>query len=272
MLNSIFSEETASASSPALLLVANYESGVGYAWWLMESFWCAIAERYAPQERVLLAYPLVTTIPDAIGQASMQLVTADFSNAGLVALWSQFRALRRWGVRTMYLTDRPTVSPRYLMYRLAGVRWILVHDHTPGNREAPGGLKRLLKRMLHSVPGIRASAVIGATPFVTRRHRTVNMVPAQLCFTAANGLPAAEAVVPVDVHTRFAIPRERRILVGVGRASPIKGVETVLGAVAKLVHERGIRDIHYLYLGDGPSWWSYGSGPIGSGSLNGSPS
>lgn len=253
MLNSISSEETpASMLSPALLLVANYESGVGYAWWLMESFWCAIAERYAPRERVLLAYPLVTTIPPAIGRAPVQLVTAEFAGSGIATLWSQFSALRRWGVRTIYLTDRPTASLRYLLYRLAGVRWIIVHDHTPGNREAPVGLKRLLKRMLHLVPMIRASGVIGATPFVTARHRTVNMVPSQLCFTATNGLPAAQAIEPVDVHARFGILKERRILVGVGRASPIKGVDTVLAAVAKLVHERGIQNLHYLYLGDGP--------------------
>lgn len=34
-----------------ILLVANWESDVGYAWWLMENFWATIAQYYRAQNR-----------------------------------------------------------------------------------------------------------------------------------------------------------------------------------------------------------------------------
>jgi glycosyltransferase involved in cell wall biosynthesis len=253
LLTSIESTEVSTKSGrPALLLVANFDSAVGYAWWLMESFWSVIADRYSDEERVLLAYPRLTALPPVIASAPISPVEADFTRRGPRALLAQLRLLREWRVRTMYLTDHPSASLRYALYRVAGVRWIIVHDHTPGNREAPVGLKRLLKMLVHRIPVLRASGVIGATEFVTRRHREVNQVTPGCSFTAANGLPDTLEERGVDVRGRFSIPSRRTILVGVGRASPVKGVATVLRAMAILVHERGIQDVHYLYLGDGP--------------------
>lgn len=55
-----------------LLLVANYESDVGYAWWLMETFWVWLADIAARQgQKTFLIYPKVTTVPASIASSSI---------------------------------------------------------------------------------------------------------------------------------------------------------------------------------------------------------
>ena len=62
-----------------LLLVANYDSGVGYAWWLMESFWVRLAERYHHYNNVVLAYPIISKLPASIMSAPIIVTELDFS-------------------------------------------------------------------------------------------------------------------------------------------------------------------------------------------------
>src|SRR6056297_2127090 len=95
-------------SRPALLLVANYDSDVGYAWWLMESFWVKLAEHYSPSNRVILAYPSISQLPQAIADAPLETVEQDFRGTHPGQVLKQCRFLRRHCVRAVYFSDRPT--------------------------------------------------------------------------------------------------------------------------------------------------------------------
>jgi len=236
----------------SMLLVANYDSDVGYAWWLMEGFWVALANRYAAEAQVLLAYPSISRLPQTIAEAPIEPMVADFTRATLGAVLAQWRLLRARRVRVMYFTDAPSLHWRYALYRLAGVRRIVVHDHTPGRRTAPGASAFAMKRALHRLPLFPADALIGVTPFVSRRHREVVGFPPARCFTAENGIPEATSTERLDVHGAFGIPAERQVLVAVGRAHHVKGIAVVLEAMAQLVHQQARRDVHFLFCGDGP--------------------
>ena len=64
-----------------ILLVANYASDVGYAWWLMENFWIQIADLFSQQGRkVFLMYPVVNTVPSEVSKSSIIIVEHDFSD------------------------------------------------------------------------------------------------------------------------------------------------------------------------------------------------
>jgi glycosyltransferase involved in cell wall biosynthesis len=151
----------------------------------------------------------------------------------------------------VYLTDGMVRDWRYAVWRAAGVQRIVVHDHTPGTRSVPRGLRRTAKQLLCRLPIVTADALIGATPFVRARHVESTCFPAARCHIAENGLPMRGAVDAVDVHARFAIPGDRHVAVVVGRADRIKGVEVAIDAVAQLVN-RGRHDVHLLHVGDGP--------------------
>lgn len=239
-------------SQTTLLLVANWDSDVGYAWWLMESFWARLAEHYQHQYRIVLAYPRINTLPPTIARAPLQPVEQDFSGSSPGWLLAHCRFLRRNRVRILYFSDWATWKWRYALYRLCGVRWIIIHDHTPGLRTPARGFKDAVKRLIHRLPWLTVDGAIGATVFVRQRFIEVNGLPPERCFAAPNGLPPlTPPPVAADLHARFQIPVERKILVMTGRAHRYKGVDFILTCLSRLWGE-GRRDLHFLFVGDGP--------------------
>jgi glycosyltransferase involved in cell wall biosynthesis len=217
----------------------------------MESFWARLAEHFAATHQVVLAYPSISRLPSTIEAAPLKALPFSFS-AERGSLLGQMQFLRRHRIRIIYLTDRTPFSLRYIGYRLAGVRKIIVHDHTPGVRSKPTGLRALAKSLLHRLPWSNVDALIGATPFVTRRHVEVNRFPASRCHVAQNGLPTRARAEAADVRTLFSIPQERQVVVTVGRAHRIKGIHFLLDALAELVVTQKRGDVHLLHIGDGP--------------------
>jgi len=248
-----------SLTKRALLLVANYDSGVGYAWWLMESFWVKLAEVYHRQYQVILAYPSISTLSSSISQASLLAMEEDFSDMRIAQVLKQCRFLRRNKVCIIYFSDQKTWHWRYVLYRLCGVRFIVIHDHTPGLRPPVRGLKAWLKRLIHQLPWLSADGVIGATEFVRQRCVTNGCVPLSRSYVAPNGLPSLTTPSKgADLHSIFDIPSERKILVMSGRAHRYKGVDFIFRCVSHL-RAIGQKNIHFLFIGDGPDLSTFSS-------------
>lgn len=235
-----------------LLLVANYDSGVGYAWWLMESFWVRLAEQYHHHNQVVLAYPAISKLPNSITSAPIQVIELDFSGCNVHQILAQCKFLLHNQVHTIYFSDMPMWHWRYVLYRLAGVKIIIIHEHTPGVRTPVRGIKAVLKRLLHRLPWFVVDGAIGATDFVQQRFIEVCCMPAKRCFSAPNGLPLLNVPTePAELHQIFSIPEEKKILVMTGRAHRYKRVDFVLECMSALF-AAGCNKIHFLFIGDGP--------------------
>ena len=237
-------------AKPGMLLVANWDSGVGYAWWLMEGFWATLARAYSPTHRVLVAFPSVSTVSPVLAAAPLEVLEQSFRDRNLLG---QLAFLRHHRVRVIYLSDYATYSSRYLAFRrLGGVRLIITHDHTPGLRIPPTGIKRRVKALLNRLPGFSVDGAIAATEFVRRRLIDVACMPPERCFVAPNGLPPEGPEQELgDVHNALGIAPGDRILVMTGRANRYKNVEFVLEVLARLEPaERA--ELRFLFIGDGP--------------------
>jgi glycosyltransferase involved in cell wall biosynthesis len=237
---------------PGLLLVANWESSVGYAWWLMESYWTTIARQYGEKYMIHLAYPLIQTIPTAILETKIECHETNFRGKNLTMLANQCQFIKRHNIKTIYFSDAPSWQLRYLIYRLCGVKKIIVHDHTPGNRLASTGLKKIFKTAIHRFPWIRANAMIATTKFVQNRHLHVNCFPPQDCHVVTNGIPDATDYRDINVRKRYQIPKNNLLMVMTGRANRYKGVDFALTCLASVIHNKLKDNIHFLFLGDGP--------------------
>ncbi|MEL6870161.1 MAG: glycosyltransferase family 4 protein [Pseudomonadota bacterium] len=233
---------------PGVLLVANWKSDVGFAWWLMESYWAAIARHVAKNAQAHLTFPELNALPDAVAQAPIQTHELDFGRQSLSA---DLGFIRQHNIRMIYLSDRKQLSSRYLAYRLAGVRIIISHDHTPGLRPPATGIKRLVKSLLQRLPLVTVDTAIGATDFVRDRLIHTNCIPAHKCATVANGLPDADPVTAVSISERYAIPEDRLVMVMLARANPYKGIGFALECLAQFLQQSGNRALHFLFLGDG---------------------
>ena len=238
----------------SLLLVANWDSGTGYAWWLIESFWTLLARFYSNNSKsVYLAYPSISKISDTISKSPITVRQLDFSKKDLMSVIGQCKFIRQQRIGTIYFSDYPGCHWRYLLYRMAAIKCIIIHDHTPGVRIKPRPVKRLLKQMLSRLPGICANGLIGATEYVRKRHIEVDCFPVKRCYSAPNGLPDPPIALPLDLKKVYGIPGGRKIMVTTGRASHYKGIAFALEMLSLLVGKKKRRDIHYLFCGDGPN-------------------
>ena len=236
----------------SLLLVGNHRSDTGYAWWLMESFWAKLAEHWHDSTRVLLAYPEITRLPSVIARAPLQTIQQDFTKVGCYDILKQCLFIKRHKICAIYFSDRATCSWIYFFYKLFGVKLIVVHEHSPGNRIPVIGLKAFVKQVIHRLPWLSVDGAIGATDYVRQRLIEVNQISTQRCYSAPNGLPPVRfQLKPVDLHKCYDIPVDRKIMIMTGRAHRYKGVQFVLYCMEKL-NEIARASLHFIFVGDGP--------------------
>jgi glycosyltransferase involved in cell wall biosynthesis len=236
-----------------VLLVANYRPDVGYAWWLMERFWCEVADICLTLGReCFIAYPATGSVPEPIEAAGIDVVTADFRSRDWSKVRGQMSLLARKGIDTLYLTDWRFRDPVYGLYRLAGVKTIINHDHTPGDRPPAQGLKRSAKMLLNRVVPTTCDHWICISPLMCERARSNACIPENRCTLVQNGIDPIERNESVrpSIRSELGLTESCIAVVTVGRATAYKGVDFVI-KVAAAVRGRW-NDVRFFHIGDGP--------------------
>lgn len=239
-----------------ILLVSNYPSDVGYAWWLMEHFWVLLAEHFKAQgAKAFLAYPSITRLPATIKDSCITPVELEIPGSG--ALPSELKTfIKINNIRHIYLTDRPWFNPRYAALRQAGVKNIVVHDHTPGDRPAVGGLKGLIKAIRHRLPLVCADSQLCVSPLMRQRSISNGRLPGQRCHVIQNGIPPVQpSTTPrQSLLESLDIPSDRRVCITTGRAHPYKRFDFIINTAAELKKIEPDNDLVFVLIGDGPDF------------------
>jgi len=244
--------------SESLLCVANFPSGTGYAWKFIESLYAGVAGRIAEERiRTWVAYPRLEVLPAVLAGSAARPVELPIRLNSARSVARLLRFIRRERVRVLYLSDRPAWHPTYALLRLAGVRCILAHDHTSGERTLPRGVKRCLKWAVRRLPGMMADHVIGVSDFVARRKVEVDLIPARRVRRIWNSLeiPDPNPNAASDLRRLFQLDTDRPVVVCACRASPEKGVALLLRAFDALLSDfpaDAPRPV-LIYLGEGPA-------------------
>lgn len=240
------------ASHGTLLCSVSFPANTGYAWIFIEGLYASMARRLATDGvRTFVAYPAIPRAPDTLAGSPAQAVELDLSLRSVATTLAAFRFLRRHRVDVLYLTDRPSRSLANWWFRLAGVRYIIVHDHTSGARAVPRGVRRMAKWLLARVPGLAADMVITVSDYVAERQREVNVLPAHKVHRVWNGIPLPPTADHESVHAALGIAAGRPLLVCCGRAAADKGIDHLMRAFAMVVDGRTPRPA-LVYVGDGP--------------------
>ena len=242
-----------------LLCVANFPANTGYAWDYIERVYARIADHLASHGvRTLVAYPEIVEPPRTLAGSAAEPVVLDVTFDEAAALRATEEFIRREGVRTVYLTDRPARSRFYRRLRRAGARWIVVHDRSSGERTHPRGLRRAAKWLLARVPGATADVVVAVSNYVARRQVEVGLVPASRVVRVWNGMALPPAADSSAIHPRalsaLGIGADRLVVACACRAAPEKGVHHLLRAFDRVTRDERLKDRHplLLYAGDGP--------------------
>ncbi len=242
-------------SRETLLLVANYESDVGYAWWLMENFWRVIAVENSPQRPCLLVYPRIGVIPDAVATSPIETMEFRFTCRSWGDVREGIRLIRRRKVTSVYLTDWPYLHWVYFLWRLAGVRRIVLHDHTPGDRPAVTGVRGFVKRALHATRVLSATSYVAVSSYVSTRLQVNCGVPARKCIVVTNGIHTFDCAGTdrAAIRDRLGIPKRAVLIVMVSRATVYKGLDFAIRVLAEVLRGPAMGEVVYaVHCGDGP--------------------
>jgi glycosyltransferase involved in cell wall biosynthesis len=237
-----------------VLFVANFPANTGYAWDFIEGLFAGIAARLAPGVRAFVAYPENAAPPRPLSGAPAEPVKLDARLETAASRRQTIAFARRERVDVVYLVDRPARSAFYPLLRAAGVRGVVVHDHTSGAGTVPRGIKRWGKWSLARVPGFTADRVIAVSDFVARRQRDVGMIPATRVTRVWNSVripPRSDGT--TEARRALGIEGTARVVACTCRATSEKGVDHLFRAFDRLAPSP---DTLLLYAGNGPAFAS----------------
>lgn len=240
-----------------LLLASNYSSDTAYAWWLMEFFWLILSDRPGFQT-TYLAYPEIRSVPEAIASSSINTVELDFTAKDTPHTREICQFIERHNIKCLYLTDQAYFSWRYIAYRRAGVEQIIVHDHTPGDRPAIGGIKGFLKALRNRLPMATADLVMNVSPLMRRRSILNGRIPSNKCVSIQNGI---EVRAPEDalntknrdqsIREELSLPADAIVVVTASRLHAYKQVDFAIRTFVAVLSQT-TQNLHFVIIGSGP--------------------
>lgn len=244
------------AASPTLLCVSNYPSNAGYAWDFIERLYAGVADRLAARGVLtLVAYPKLGSEPRSLAGSPAMPLEFDFRFDTLRQGMDTLRFVRTNNITAVYLTDRAACSLFYPILRLVGVRSIVVHDHTSGERSLRHPLVQIAKWFVIRLPGVAADKVIVVSDYVAGCLIKANSASPGRLVRIWNGVPVPSGPRATG-HLRklLNIAPDRPLVVCCCRADPVKGVAFLLrafDAALKSLPKHLIRPA-LVYIGDGP--------------------
>jgi glycosyltransferase involved in cell wall biosynthesis len=244
-------------NSETLLCVTNFSPNIGYAWDFIEHLYAKIADHLSLHGiRTLVAYPDMPSFPRTLIESTAGAIALDVSLNSMKSIWATVKFIHRENVQVIYFSDRQPWRLAYLLLRLAGVRHIIVHDHSSGERTRPRGLKCAAKWLVARAPCIVADVIIAVSDYVARRHVEVGLIPSRRVVRVWNGIYIARAdrEDARDVRTLFGLESNRTVIVCACRASEEKGIVHLLHAFDRLAQNLNSTSIQptLVYVGDGP--------------------
>lgn len=210
---------------------------------MIERFWLEIAQKF-PERHKILCFPELGNTNPTLSAAGIEIVQFDFNFQKPIAL---YKFCRRHDIGLIYFTDRPYTSFIYYLLRRAKVQKIVIHDHTPGERTTPAGIKRIVKALNAHVFG--ADTYIACSDQVLARLTNVGCLPAHRCYLAQNGIDLMDfANAQSSIRTELSLPPDRLLVVSCSRVHPYKRITDIIDAAAQLRNAK----LHFIHIGDGP--------------------
>lgn len=239
-----------------LLCVVPYPANTGFAWNYIEGLYAGVADQLALDAVVTyVSYLSIEQPPRSLRGSNAQPLVLDASLSSGRSIFETVAAIRRLQIDTVYFTDLATWHWALPLLRLAGVRWIVAHDHTSGHRDRPTGVKWFAKWLRARIPGMAADRIVTVSEYVARRQREVALAPADRVFPLVNGLTLPDMdTPPLAIDDAAGVDFTRPTVACVCRSAVEKGVDVLFRAFSSML-DRWPDDEprpQLVYLGNGP--------------------
>lgn len=231
-----------------ILFVANFSNTTGYAWNNIYRLFDHLAGELKQHEVECFASFATIVKPVTLRNFDKHYIEFDPHNSTADSMIKLLSFVREKRIEGVYFTDQPPLRVLYALLRCAGVKKVIIHSRTsvpdPKPAQPETGIKWLLKTISHRIPFINADRVYAVSDFVRDRIVLKACFPGERVIKVLNGIDT-ELFKP-------ALPLKDRSPVKVficGRATPHKGIDTLIRALGKLDKRIAIRVDYY---GDGP--------------------
>ncbi len=239
-----------------LIMVANYPSDTSYAWWLMEHFWVTLATEFETYgKKAFLAYPKITSLSETIRISTIEPIELTLPWKSAAQAWRAINFLRKNNIKSIYFTDQKYFNFKYFLMRLCGVKHIIVHDHTPGDRPAIHGLKGTVKKLIHALPWFTADKILCVSKYMQQRNIANIRMPAHKCVVVQNGIEPINCSGTNNATLRKELNVSARsiLVTTTGRANPYKRFDFIIESANELKKQSPASEAIFLLVGDGPS-------------------
>lgn len=249
------SASTERCQSPALWIAHNYSADVGYAWKNISGLFSSIAAAMKERGcRIIISYAKLGAGSSRISTPYDATFEFDPYRLSLRGAYTVWRTVRAYNVRYAYFTDQSHFGLLYPLLRMCGVRVIVNHSRVSVADPRPAapevGWRRLLKRLICSVPMLTPNVTYAVSKFVAQRLRDKGCFPADRIRVIYNGVDPQRFAESCDGARQTTRPV---MFVGC-RATPEKGVDVLLQACARLRREHPEQAFTLKFAGDGPYW------------------
>ncbi len=239
-----------------LLCVVPYPANTGFAWNYIEGLYAGVADQLALDAVVTyVSYLSIEQPPRSLRGSNAQPLVLDASLSSGRSIFETVAAIRRLQIDTVYFTDLATWHWALPLLRLAGVRWIVAHDHTSGHRDRPTGIKWFAKWLRARIPGMTADRIVTVSEYVARRQREVALAPSDRVFPLVNGLTLPDMdTPPLAINDAAGVDFTRPIVACVCRSAVEKGVDVLFRAFNSMLDSWPDDEPRpqLVYLGNGP--------------------
>jgi len=238
-----------------ILFVANYESDVGYAWWLMDNFWSEIAHYFKNRNvQCYIIYPKLNSLPEVIEKSPIQTFELDFSNREIKNLKKLKSIINENRIETIYLTDKKVFDSIYFRLRIWGIKLIINHVHRGVGDGKINTAKNALKKIVHIISIFSCHHYIAVSNFVKTTLIQNACVPKKRCVTIRNGIIpiVIESKYKNYARTLFGLDNDSILIVSTGRAVFSKGIDFIIECANIVINRKKKKNVCFIYCGDGP--------------------
>jgi glycosyltransferase involved in cell wall biosynthesis len=203
----------------------------------------------------VVAYPKLSAEPRSLARSAAVPTEFDFRFDTLRRGLETLRFVRVNNISAVYLTDRAACSLFYPILRLVGVRSIVVHDHTSGERSLRHPLLQIAKWVIIRLPGIAADKVIVVSDYVAGCLIKANSASPRRLVRIWNGVSVRLAASASGLLRKLiSVAPDRPLIVCCCRADAVKGVAYLLRAFDAALKSlpSGLTRPVLVYIGDGP--------------------
>lgn len=242
-----------------ILVFFHCKANTGYAIGRLERVFFEMARRVAGSEAgVHFAYPdLGDRHPEPLPTDFRNLLRFDptLRDAGHLRAIEDY--VRQHGIEIAFGFDQPLRRPGYSPLRRAGVRTLVSYWGAPMSG-LNHGLKLAVRRLEVALNRSGPDHYVFESKAMQRTAVEGRGIPATRTSVTYLGVdpaafqPAATEEARRYAHDAFQIPHDRRIIYYSGHMEPRKGVHVIVRAAVELVDHRGVRDVHFLLLGNQP--------------------